>query len=78
MGLDPRTPESWPEPKVDAQSLSHPGVPEKQILKQSSKNKKPKPKAKKKKKNEKKRRKGGDGGGEEMVVEGACSFPEGT
>ena len=24
-GLDPRTPGSWPEPKVDAQPLSHPG-----------------------------------------------------
>ena len=27
MGLDPRTPESHPEPKADAQPLSHPGVP---------------------------------------------------
>ena len=28
MGLDPRTPESQPEPKADAQPLSHPGVPQ--------------------------------------------------
>ena len=27
MGLDPRTPGSHPEPKADAQLLSHPGVP---------------------------------------------------
>ena len=26
-GLDPRTPGSHPKPKVDAQPLSHPGVP---------------------------------------------------
>ena len=26
-GLDPRTPRSWPEPKADAQPLSHPGAP---------------------------------------------------
>ena len=26
-GLDPRTPQSRPEPKADAQLLSHPGVP---------------------------------------------------
>ena len=26
-GLDPRTPRSQPEPKADAQPLSHPGVP---------------------------------------------------
>ena len=26
-GLDPRTPESLPEPKADTQPLSHPGVP---------------------------------------------------
>ena len=26
-GLDPRTPGSHPEPKADAQPLSHPGVP---------------------------------------------------
>ena len=25
VGLDPRTPGSWPEPKADAQPLSHPG-----------------------------------------------------
>ena len=25
-GLDPRTPESGPEPKADAQPLSHPGT----------------------------------------------------
>ena len=27
MGLDPRIPGSWPEPKADAQPLSHPGAP---------------------------------------------------
>ena len=27
VGLDPRTPGSRPEPKADAQPLSHPGVP---------------------------------------------------
>ena len=27
MGLDPRTLRSRPEPKTDAQTLSHPGVP---------------------------------------------------
>ena len=27
VGLDPRTPGSLPEPKADAQPLSHPGVP---------------------------------------------------
>ena len=26
-GLDPRTPGSGPEPKADAQALSHPGAP---------------------------------------------------
>ena len=26
MGLDPRTPRSCPEPKADAQPLSHPGA----------------------------------------------------
>ena len=26
-GLDPRTPGSWPEPEVQAQPWSHPGVP---------------------------------------------------
>ena len=28
VGLDPRTPGSWPEPKADAQPLSHPGAPQ--------------------------------------------------
>ena len=32
MGLDPRAPESSPEPKAEAQSLSHPGTPNKTIL----------------------------------------------
>ena len=27
VGLDPRTPGSRPEPKADAQLLSHPGIP---------------------------------------------------
>ena len=27
VGLDPRTPASWPEPKAVAQPLSHPGAP---------------------------------------------------
>ena len=27
VGLDPRTPESCPEPKTDTQPLSHPGIP---------------------------------------------------
>ena len=27
QGLDPRTPRSQPEPKADAQPLSHPGAP---------------------------------------------------
>ena len=27
MGLTPRTPGSQPEPKADAQALSHPGTP---------------------------------------------------
>ena len=31
-GLDPRTPGSQPELKADAQLLSHPGVPRKEIL----------------------------------------------
>ena len=26
VGLDPRTPGSWPEPKADAQPLSYPGI----------------------------------------------------
>ena len=30
--LDPRTPGSGPEPKIDAQPLSHPGVPMLEIL----------------------------------------------
>ena len=33
-GLDPGTPGSCPEPKADAQPLSHPGVPTSQILSQ--------------------------------------------
>ena len=28
MGLDPGTPGPYPEPKADAQLLSHPGIPE--------------------------------------------------
>ena len=32
MGLDPGTPGSRPEPKADAQLLSHPGVPGCQYL----------------------------------------------
>ena len=32
VGLDPRTVGSRPEPKADAQLLSHPGVPEINIL----------------------------------------------
>ena len=36
VGLDPRTLASRPEPKVDAQLLSHPGVPrERENLKQT-------------------------------------------
>ena len=27
VGLDPRIPGSWPQPKADAQPLSHPGIP---------------------------------------------------
>ena len=30
-GLDPRTPGSHPDPKADAQPLSHPGIPKKFI-----------------------------------------------
>ena len=30
-GLDPRTPGSHPEPKADAQPLSHPGAPDSDI-----------------------------------------------
>ena len=37
MGLDPRTPGSRPEPKADAQPLSHPGAP---VLSQLKKEKK--------------------------------------
>ena len=33
VGLDPQTPGSSPEPKTDAQPLSHPGVPQ-QLLNQ--------------------------------------------
>ena len=33
MGLKPGTPGSLPEPKADAQPLSHPGVPELSSLK---------------------------------------------
>ena len=32
-GLSPRTPGSPPEPKADAQPLSHPGTPIEEILK---------------------------------------------
>ena len=32
VGLDPRTPGSHPEPKADAQLLSHPGVPSHGVL----------------------------------------------
>ena len=32
MGLDPGTPGSHPEPKADAQPLSHPGAPNKVIF----------------------------------------------
>ena len=32
MGLDPGTPGSRPEPKADAQPLSHPGIPRERIL----------------------------------------------
>ena len=32
-GLDPGTLESHPEPKTDAQPLSHPGIPRNKILK---------------------------------------------
>ena len=33
VGLDPRTLGSCPEPKTDAQPLSHPGIPPEQDLK---------------------------------------------
>ena len=32
-GLDPRTPGSRPEPKADAQPLTHPGAPRPQYFK---------------------------------------------
>ena len=32
VGLDPGTPGSRPEPKADAQSLSHPSIPNMNIL----------------------------------------------
>ena len=32
VGLDPRTPGSCPEPKADAQPLSHPGAPKMSFL----------------------------------------------
>ena len=32
-GLDPSTPGSQPEPKADAQPLSHPSIPRREILK---------------------------------------------
>ena len=35
VGLNPRTPGSWPEPKADAQPLSHLGVPDLIILLQT-------------------------------------------
>lgn len=36
MGLDPRTPESGPEPKADTQPLSYPGIPIPLILRLSN------------------------------------------
>ena len=33
VGLDPGTPGSCPEPKADAQSLSHPGIPKNILFK---------------------------------------------
>ena len=33
VGLDPKTTGPWPEPKADAQPLSHPGIPKNQTLK---------------------------------------------
>ena len=35
MGLGPGSPGSRPEPKADAQPLSHPGIPEGENLKQT-------------------------------------------
>ena len=32
MGLNPGTPGSWPEPKVDAQPLSHPAAPRRTFI----------------------------------------------
>ena len=32
VGLDPRTPGSLPEPKTDAQPLSHPGTPKQSLF----------------------------------------------
>ena len=32
VGLSPRTPESWPEPKAEAQSLNHPSAPSRLFL----------------------------------------------
>ena len=34
VGLDPRTPGSRPEPKADAQLLSHPSAPTQRLLRQ--------------------------------------------
>ena len=36
VGLDPGTPGSHPEPKADAQLLSHPGVPVVKLFKELS------------------------------------------
>ena len=36
--LDPRPPESRPEPRSDAQQLSHPGCPSQVILNQETRN----------------------------------------
>ena len=35
-GLDPRTPGSQPEPKIDTQPLSHPGAPRRILVKRNS------------------------------------------
>ena len=35
VGLDPRTLGSHPEQKADAQRLSHPGIPEGELLKRN-------------------------------------------
>ena len=42
VGLDPRTLGSYPEPKADAQPLSHPGIPENIFFKNWKKKKKKK------------------------------------